>query len=91
MDYIIPLFIVVMGVISLTIYCLTVALRDAVKRISCMNERLMVLLGTRDGGPEVGRALVASKKPPKKETPGVVKKNDKKQSSAGLRMTVGAR
>jgi len=86
----ISLGIVLLGLLGLTIYVLTVALRDAVRRIGGMNERLMVLLGTRDGGPEVGRALVASQRPPKKQISGVAGEGGK-EPPKGYKITVGAR
>lgn len=44
-----------------------------VKQVISTNEKLMILVGTRDGGEKVGRALVASQREPKKDVPGVVK------------------
>ncbi len=43
------------------------------KQIISTNEKLMILVGTRDGGEKVGRALVASAREPKKNLPGVTK------------------
>jgi len=89
LDYLVPLFLVLLGVVGLAIYTLTIALRDSTRQIAKMNEQLLVLLGTRDGGEAVGRALVASAKLPKKEIPGVSKKEEKPEKPAGVKFTVG--
>jgi len=89
LDYFVPLFLILLAIIGLTVYTLTIALRDSTRRIAKMNEQLLVLLGTRDGGEAVGRALVASARLPKKEIPGVSKKEEKPEEPKGVKFTVG--
>lgn len=88
-DYLIPLFLVLLGLIGLTIYVLTIALRDSTRQVSKMNERLLIILGVKDGGEQVGRALVASAKPPAKVIPGVSEK--KEEPKKGFKVVVGSR
>jgi len=76
MVLLIPIGVVLLGVVAMTIYVLTVALRDAVRQVAQMNERLLILLGTRDGNESVGRALVASSRKPTKPLPGIVISED---------------
>lgn len=91
LNYIIPLGIILLGVIGLTVYVLTIAVREMSRQLVSSNEKLMILLGARDGGPEVGRALVASMKPPKKEIPGVAQPKPGKEEPKGHTMVVGMR
>ena len=94
MQYIIPLGIILLGVIALTIYVLSVALRDTVRQVTEINGKLLLLIGVRDGGAEVGRALVAASKQPVKPIPGLSKpeKKEKKEPVAkGQHFTVGVR
>lgn len=88
-EFLIPMGMILLGLIGLTIYILGIALRDATRQIISMNERLMVLFGTRDGGEAVGRALVASAKHPKKVIPGVSGKEEKPKKPTGYFVTVG--
>lgn len=90
LDYLVPMGIVLSGLVGLTIYVLAISLRDTTKRLANMNERLMVILGTRDGGPEVGRALVASIRKPKKGIAGLAE-TEKKEEPKGFHLTVGAK
>lgn len=92
MSYFIPFAMILLGTVAVTIYILGVALRESVRRLADTNEKLMIMLGTREGGAEVGRALVASSRKPAKNIPGVAKPDEKKKDEPkGLRMTVGAR
>lgn len=93
LDFLIPVGIVLLGTLGLTIYVLTVALRDAVRQITSMNEKLLILRGVQEGGSEVGRALVAASRPPKKEIPGVAASatKDEGKDKKGYTITVGAR
>jgi len=84
-DYMVLVFL---GVMELTVLVLAKTLRDTTKKITDTNEKLLVLLGTRDGGTDVGRALVASMREPKKEITGVATQKDEPK---GLKFTVGAR
>jgi hypothetical protein len=90
-DYLVPMGIVLLGVVGLTVYVLAIALRDTTKRLSDMNEKLMVLIGTRDSGPEVGRALVAMNRKPKKEISGIAEPDKKPDKPREFKLTVGAR
>lgn len=90
LELVVPLGITLLGLVALVVYVLAVSLRETTKRIADMNERLMVLLGTRDGGEAVGRALVASHKLPRKVAPEATKKEEKPKPRSGLTMTVGA-
>jgi hypothetical protein len=90
-DYLVPMGIVLLGVVGLTVYVLAIALRDTTKRLSDMNEKLMVLIGTRDSGPEVGRALVAMNRKPKKEISGIAEPEKKPDKTREFKLTVGAR
>lgn len=90
-DYLLPLGMVLLGIVGMTIYVLTIALRDAFRRIAAMNEKLMIILGTREGGGEAARALVASSRKPRADTLGVAGKPKKKAEPDGLRLIVGAR
>lgn len=65
--------VVVLVPVVTFVVCLVQCLRLMVKQMTSTNEKLMVLVGTRDGGEKVGRALVASQREPKKDIPGVVK------------------
>lgn len=90
LSYLIPLAVLLLGMVSLIIYVLGIALRDVTRQVTQMNERLLVLLGTRDGGEAVGRALVASARPPVKPTPGLAAtKPEKKDDNKGLTMKMG--
>lgn len=63
-----------LGVVVLVLVPLVVVIRMMtmlVKQVVSTNEKLMVLVGTRDGGEKVGRTLVESMKEPKKDSPGV--------------------
>jgi hypothetical protein len=64
------------------------ALRQTLERLYQTNTQLMILVGTRDGGGEVGRALVASQKEPKRVIPGIAE--PLKEGPKPLVMTVGA-
>jgi hypothetical protein len=90
-DLLIPLGLTLLGgLVGLTIYVLAISLRESTKRIADMNERLMVLLGTRDGGEAVGRALVASSKTPRKPISSLAnKKKDDEKPKSGVTMTYG--
>ena len=90
-NYLMPLVLILLGVVAVTIYCLAMAVRDAMKRMGDMNKDLMILLGTRDVGPDVGRALVAASRRPKKEIPGVAKEAKKDEESKGYTVVVGGR
>lgn len=81
MQSLIPMMLILLGIVGITIYVLTMALRDALRQIVQMNERLLILVGTRDGNEAVGRALVASSRRPTKPLPGVAtpKKSETKQ------------
>jgi len=75
--------LVLVGILILAMaFCVSVLSKALVR----MNERLLVLLGTRDGGAEVGRALVAAQRPPAGNLPGVAKEEPK----VGVTMTMGA-
>jgi hypothetical protein len=88
-DVIVPVGLTLLGgLVGLTIYVLAISLRESTKRIADMNERLMVLLGTRDGGEAVGRALVASHKLPRKVAPEPPKKKPEPPKE-GVRLTYG--
>lgn len=92
LDYFIPLGFILLGVIAVALYVITMALRDALHQITEMNKQLLVLLGTRDGGEAVGRALVASSRAPVKHIPGVADGEGKKENGKeppGYRITVG--
>ena len=90
LEYLMPLFMILLGVIAVTIYVLVMALRDCSKQIIKINEKLIIMMGVRDGGEAVGRALVASSRKPKKDLPGVTKPLDK-PTKKGLKMTVGVK
>lgn len=91
MDVLLPLYITLMGLLGLALYVVTAALRDVTRKMTEMNEKLLVLLGTRDGGSEVGRALVASGKRPKKPMPGLSSAGKKpKKPQEGINITYGA-
>ena len=89
-EVLLPLFMILLGVIAITIYVLVMALRNCSNQIIRINEKLIILMGVRDGGEAVGRALVASSRQPKKDLPGIVKPKPDTTAKAGLRMTVGA-
>jgi len=91
MDFLLPLFIVLLGVIAMTIYVLGVALRDSVRRLTAMNERLMVMATFRKDGIEASRALIASSRKPQRNDPGISKsKNQKKKPDEGMVLRMGA-
>ena len=89
-DTLLPLFMILLGVIAMTIYVLVMALRNCSNQIIKINEKLIIVMGVRDSGEAVGRALVASSRQPKKNLPGIVKPKPDTTAKAGLRMTVGA-
>ena len=97
LEYLVPLFLILLGIIGLTIYILVTALKESTKQITQINEQLLIMLGIRDGGEAVGRALVASAKLPRREIGGIsgkkeIKKEDKAETpKPGLRLTVGSR
>lgn len=91
-ELLIPLAMILLGMVALSLYVtgasLKVALRQNTRlsnRLAEMNEKLMILLGTRDGGDAVGRALVASTRAPKKNIPGVA--SQKKESTRKVEPT----
>jgi len=90
LESLMPLFIILLGVIAITIYVLVAALQDCTKQITKTNKKLIIMMGVRDGGDAVGRALVASARKPKKDLPGVAK-TPKEPAKTGLKMTVGVR
>lgn len=88
MELLFPLMATLLGVVAMALYVTGASLKEALRqntrlsnRLAEMNERLMILLGTRDGNEAVGRALVASAKAPVKIIPGVApnKKESKKK------------
>jgi len=90
MDTIIPMVLIILGCCAVTIYVLTIALRDATRRISGMNERLMILVGTKDGNDSAARALVALSKPPIKKLSGVAQEGKSAVKPEGqIDVTVG--
>lgn len=98
-ELLIPLAMILLGVVAMALYVMGASLRVALHqntrlsdRLAEMNKQLLVLLGTRDGGDAVGRALIASARPPLKPVPGVAdggQKKEKSEESPGYRLTVG--
>lgn len=87
MNYLLGLAIVLLGVSALI---LAITLQKMAQQIVQMNERLLVLLGVRDGGDAVGRALIASAKLPRKDLPGISAEKESEKPQTGVHMTVGA-
>ena len=73
MDILLPLFAILLSVVGVTIYILIIALRDALRQITRMNEQLLLMAGMKDGNIATGRALLASAKRPVKPMPGLAK------------------
>ncbi len=91
-EFLVPLIIILIGLVCMCIYIVGIALRNASRQIVWMNERLLVLLGTRDGNEAVGRALVASSRKPVKPLKGIAKKEEKpKNNNTGLTLTMGVK
>jgi len=94
MEYLVPGIILLVGLIALVVYVLALAVRNLSSQVTSTNEKLLILLGTRDGNEAVGRALVASSRLPKRDIPGVVSRKeteaDKPKEKEGVRLTIGA-
>jgi len=89
---VVSLMIILFGTLALTVYVLTFALRDAMGRIARINERLLILIGVRDGGQEAARALLAHTRRPRQSAGGIANagKADKESpKQAGMNITVG--
>jgi len=88
--YLMPMCLILLGVVALSLYIVTAALRATTDQLNKINERLLVIIGVQGGGTETGRALVALAKPPLKANPGVAEKDKaKKKPKEGVRMTYG--
>jgi len=93
LDILIPFGMIFFGIIGVTIYCLTIALRESLRRLSEMNRDLMILLGARDSkNANPLSALVAANRKPRGDIPGVAaEKKKEKEEPKGYKVTVGAR
>lgn len=60
-----------LGIMGIALLIVVSMFRTVTQQLVRMNERLLVLVGTRDGGEAVGRALVASSRESKKDLLGV--------------------
>ncbi len=92
-EFLVSLLIILIGLVCMCIYIVGIALRNASRQIVRMNERLLVLLGTRDGNEVVGRALVASSRKPVKPLKGVSqpKKKVPTNNNTDIVMTMGVK
>ncbi|MHC4867999.1 MAG: hypothetical protein ACYTEX_28340 [Planctomycetota bacterium] len=97
--YLVPLAAILLGVLGMTIYVLTMALRESTQRLSTTNERLLVLLASRESE-KSARALVASARESRlgqgglatgpdnvKEKP---KQPEKQELKPGMHITLGS-
>ena len=92
----IPIIIILLGVIGLTVYTLVMALKDALRQITRMNEQLLLMAGMKDGNVATGRALLASAKQPIHPLPGIASQKAKsgekpKDDKPGYKYTIGSR
>lgn len=72
-ELLLPLAVVFIGLVCLLMYIVAAALRDITRQMTKTNEKLLIMLGAREGV-DVGRALVAAARPPQRTMPGVAAK-----------------
>jgi len=90
-ELLLPLAVVFIGLVCLLMYIVAAALRDITRQMTKTNEKLLIMLGAREGV-DVGRALIAASRPPQKPMQGVAAKKPaekKKDDSKRRVMTVG--
>ena len=96
MDLLLPLFAILLSVVGVTIYILVIALKDALRQITRMNEQLLLMAGMKDGNVATGRALLASAKQPVRPLSGIAKQKPKpkekpKDGEPEYKYTMGSR
>jgi pheromone shutdown protein TraB len=89
-DILIPFAIVFAGLIAMVIYVLALAVSNLSKQLTKVNEKLLIMIGAKEGD-GVARALVAHSKQPSKSLEGISKKDEKKKENPkGITVTMGA-
>ena len=88
MEYLVPFGLVLMGLVGMALYVVTAALRDALRRLADINERLLLLVGLDRNGPEAARALVAQAQAPRQKQPAEAPKQPEKKPE-GIVMKYG--
>lgn len=77
---------------GVTVFVLAMSLRRTIDSLIRTNTQLMILVGSKEGGEPVARALVALEKEPKKVIPGLAQTSNLEQApTKPYVMTVGAR
>lgn len=84
----VPLGIAFSFLFWLALYIVTTCLRTTVKQVVDMNERLLVIIASKEGGPALAGAILQSSKMPQG---GVQTTPVKDQPKQGVRITAGAR
>lgn len=90
-DYLVLLLILFLGMVSLLIYTLSVALRQVCKQLARSNERLLVMVSIKEFGEKAARAVVASGKDSTTKSPkhGAPKGVAKGTPENGVKLTYG--
>ena len=89
-DIIAPFGLILVGLMGLTIYILTIAVKQLTNQITKTNEKLMILIASNGGGTDATRALTALARPPQGNLVGVSKeKKPEQKKKEGLSMTMG--
>jgi len=90
-DILIPFAIVFAGLIAMVIYVLALAVSNLSKQLTKVNEKLLIMIGAREGD-GVARALVASSKEPVKPLRGLSKGDKvKDEPPKGVTVTMGVK
>lgn len=83
----IPLGIAFSFLFWIALYIVTTCLRTTVKQVVDMNERLLIIIASKEGGASLAGAILQSSKQSKEVAPPPAKPNPRK----GVRITAGAR
>ncbi len=73
---------------GVALFCLASSLRKTVNQLTRMNEQLLIMVGVKQGGEPVGRALVAHTREKGRSLPGIA--TPAKEKPAGYVEVVGA-
>lgn len=89
-NILVPFVLIAGGVMGLTVYVLTIAVKQMSNQITKTNEKLMVLIASQSINPEATRALTALSKPPQGKMSGIsTQKKEEPKKKDGMSMTVG--
>ncbi len=88
MPILIYTLLAVIGLLSVIIYGLTVAMLKSSDRVNEINTQLMLLVAGQEPKPETLRALVASQKPPQGKLKGIATEPTKKKEPTNKDFTL---